>query len=181
MVAVLAAIVFGFMLVEARRAARNERLQRGRGGVEPPGDVYAAMQFAYPGAFVAMIVEGFWRSPGVSAAAVGALLFGAAKALKWWAIGTLGPAWTFRVIVVPGAPLVKSGPYRFLRHPNYVAVVGELAGVAMMVGASITGPVATLGFGALLLRRIAVEQRALATSRAITAGSPRKPSDIMTP
>lgn len=179
MLGVLAVIVFGFMLVEARRAARNEHLQRSRGGVEPPGDVYAAMQFAYPGVFLVMIVEGIWRSPGVSVAAAGALLFGAAKALKWWAIGSLGPAWTFRVIVVPGAPLVQSGPYRLLRHPNYAAVVGELAGVGLMVGAWITGPVATLGFGALLLRRIAVEQRALSTFRAITAGSARKPSDIM--
>ena len=56
-----------------------------------------------------------------------------------------GACWTFRVIVVPGTTLVASGPYRFMRHPNYVAVVGELVGVALMTGARVTGPLATLG------------------------------------
>jgi methyltransferase len=137
------------------------------------------MQVAYPAAFLAMIVEGLFREPGLPTIGGGALLFGAAKALKWWAIGSLGRCWTFRIIVVPGAPLVASGPYRVLRHPNYVAVAGELVAVAMMTGAWVTGPLATAGFGALMLRRIAVEQRALFSSRAITAGSGQKPSDIM--
>src|ERR1043165_4749995 len=58
-------IVFGSMLVEARRAARNERAQRARGGIEPPGDVYRVMSFVYPAAFLAMIAEGAWRGlPG---------------------------------------------------------------------------------------------------------------------
>ena len=88
------------------------------------------MQVAYPGAFLAMIAEGAVRggAPGLVAAA-GAVVFALAKALKWWAILTLGRAWTFRVIVVPQAPLGRPGPYRFMRHPNYVGVVGELVGV----------------------------------------------------
>ena len=69
----------------------------------------------------------------------GLVLFGLAKALKAWAIATLGPRWTFRVLVLPGAPLVQSGPYRFIAHPNYLAVVGELVGVAVIVWAPITG------------------------------------------
>ena len=56
------------------------------------------------------------------------MVFAGAKALKWWAIDTLGGAWTFRVIVVPDAPLVARGPYRWLRHPNYVGVLGEFIG-----------------------------------------------------
>jgi methyltransferase len=90
---------------------------------------------------------------------IGAVIFAGAKLLKWWAILTLGDAWTFRVIVVPGAPLVTSGPYRFVRHPNYVGVAGELVGVALMTGALVAGPVAIVAFGALLSRRIAVEER----------------------
>ena len=58
---VLAVVVFGFMLVEARRAASNERAQRARGGIEPKHDVYPAMQVAYPGIFLAMIGEGLFR------------------------------------------------------------------------------------------------------------------------
>ena len=95
----------------------------------------------------------------------GAVVFVLAKALKWWAIATLGPAWTFRVVVVPGDPLVARGPYRLMRHPNYVAVVGELAGAAFMAGAPGAGVVATAGFAVLLRRRIAVEERMLRRSR----------------
>ena len=109
-----------------------------------------------------MIGEGAWRrAAGACAVAGGAALFVAAKALKWWAILTLGPSWTFRVIIVPGAPLVTGGPYRSFRHPNYVGVIGELAGSGLMTGALVTGPLATVGFGLLILKRIAVEERAL--------------------
>ena len=154
--------VFIPMLVEARRASLNERALRARGAIEPPGDVYKMMRVAYPAAFLAMIAEGFFRGrPAAPALTSGVLLFGAAKALKWWAILTLGPFWTFRVIVVPGAPLVTGGPYRYLRHPNYVAVAGELAAVALMTGAVVTGPLGIVGFAALMLKRVAVEERAL--------------------
>jgi methyltransferase len=162
LVALIAALVYAFMAIEARRAAHNERHQRERRGIEPPGDVYVLMQVAYPGIFLAMILEAVWRAvPPGAAMAAGLSVFAAAKALKWWAIRTLGPAWTFRVIVVPGSTAIASGPYRHLRHPNYVAVVGEIVGVALMTGARVTGPLSLLVFGALLARRIRVENRAL--------------------
>jgi methyltransferase len=176
-------IVFVPMLFEARRSARNERTQRARGGIEPPGDVYDLMRVAYPIVFLAMIAEGFWRSEraafasvdsGIAMASVslselalaGFLLFMLAKALKWWAIRSLGRSWTFRVIVVPGDPLVARGPYAWIRHPNYVAVAGELMAVALMSGAAIAGPIGTVAFGALMLKRIAVEERARHQTRA---------------
>jgi methyltransferase len=120
------------------------------------------MKFAYPASFLAMIVEGAVRAPfpGV-VVACGALVFFDAKLLKLWAIRSLGRHWTFRVIVVPGEPLVAGGPYRFVRHPNYIAVVGEFIGAALMTCAYITGPIVTVLFGALMLKRIAVENRAL--------------------
>jgi methyltransferase len=157
--------VFGSMLVEARRAAANERAQRARGGLEPPGDVYGLMQIAYPVSFLAMLAEGAWRGGAPAPLlAAGTLVFAAAKALKWWAILTLGPFWTFRVIVIPGTTRVVSGPYRFVPHPNYVAVVGEFVGIALMAGARVSGPAALLVFAALLVKRIAVEERALRAS-----------------
>jgi methyltransferase len=161
MIAIAFMLVFGFMAVEARRAAANERAQRARGGIEAAGDVYPIMQVAYPAAFVMMIAESLVHAPGTAAVTAGLVLFAAAKALKWWAIVSLGQCWTFRVIVVPGSTLVAAGPYKLMRHPNYVAVVGELAGVALMTGARIAGPVATLGFSLLMLRRITIENRAL--------------------
>jgi methyltransferase len=154
-------IVFGLMAVEARRAAANERAQIAHGGIEAPGDVYPLMRVAYPAAFLIMLGESIVRGGGAALAAAGLGLFAAAKALKWWAIASLGRFWTFRVIVVPGSTLVASGPYRLMRHPNYLAVVGELAGVALITGAVFTGPVATVGFSLLMLRRIAIENRAL--------------------
>src|SRR5437870_12130460 len=113
--------VFTFMIIEARRAAANERTQRARGGIEPSDDVYALMQIAYPGIFIAMFAEGAIRGDSLVPRwfLVGLTVFAAAKMLKWWAITTLGPYWTFRVIVVPGSPSVVSGPYRVMRHPNY--------------------------------------------------------------
>ena len=162
--ALVALAVYMPMLVEARRASRNERAQRARGGVEPPGDVYGLMRLVYPGAFLAMLVEGAIRGGGPPAlVAAGAIVFAAAKAIKWWAILSLGSFWTFRVIVVPGAPRVATGPYRWIRHPNYVGVLGELAGTAAMSGAPITGVAGLIAFAGLLVRRIAVENVALRT------------------
>jgi methyltransferase len=163
MLLAVSVLVFAFMLIEARRAARNERAQRARGGIEPVGDVYQLMQIAYPGIFLAMLAEGALHAtaPSTPSSIAGLILFAAAKALKWWAIATLGSSWTFRVIVVPGMVAIADGPYRFVRHPNYVAVAGEIVAVALMTNARVAGPVALLTFGALMLRRIAVENRAL--------------------
>jgi methyltransferase len=159
---ILAAVVFGFLIVEALRAAANERGQRARGGQEPADDVYTSMRVVYPGAFLAMFVEGALRGAPLPAAIIaGLLIFTAAKALKWWAILALGPFWTFRVIVVPGASLVAAGPYRFFRHPNYIGVMGELAGVALMTGALLSGVAGFVTFGGLVLKRISIEERAL--------------------
>ncbi len=160
--AIIAWVVYFPMIVEAIRAARNERAQFARGGIEPPGDVYRIMRIAYPAVFAVMLIEGAFR--GVAADAwliIGSVVFVAGKALKWWAIATLGSAWTFRVVVVPGARLISSGPYRFLRHPNYVGVCLELVGAAAMTHASVSGPFAVVLFGSLVLMRISVENRAL--------------------
>jgi len=150
------------MLVESRISVRNENRLRAAGAIEPAGDVYATMQWAYPAAFVGMAVEGaiFGPDPGV-VTVLGIMLVAVSKALKYWAIASLGPRWTFRVLVLPGAPLVEHGPYTWIRHPNYVAVVGELVGMGLLVGALVTGPLATVLFGLLLRRRIRVEDRAL--------------------
>ncbi len=108
---------------------------------KPAGDVYQLMRVAYPGAFLLMIVEGAVRGgPSAVGSSCGLVLFLAAKALKWSAILALGRSWTFRVITVPRGPLVTTGPYRLFRHPNYVGVIGELAGVALMSGALVAGP-----------------------------------------
>ena len=94
----------------------------------------------------------------------GLALLGFAKALKLWAISSLGTRWSYRVLVLPGEPLVANGPYRFISHPNYVAVVGEIVSVALIVWAPFTGILATLGFGWLMILRMKIEDRALGRS-----------------
>jgi methyltransferase len=158
----LALLAFVPMILEAVVSSRNERALRAMGAVEPPDDVYRMMQIVYPACFLAMIGEGWARGTDIDRViASGAALFLAAKALKYWAISSLGRYWTFRVLVVPGAALVARGPYRMLRHPNYVGVAGELAGMALMAHAPLTGTLAMLAFGALMMARVRVEERAL--------------------
>jgi methyltransferase len=158
----LAGLVFVPMLMEARRSRRNEQQLRHQGAIEPEGDVYPLMQAAYPGLFLAILAESAGRLPQRGAVtAAGAAVFAAAKALKYWAIATLGHRWTFRVLVIPGLPPIATGPYRYLRHPNYAGVIGEYAGLALMANAPGTGALALALFGGLLRARIAIEERAM--------------------
>jgi methyltransferase len=150
------------MAGEAVLSSFNEGQLRARGAIEPADDVISSMRWAYPGAFVLMGIEGALSGPAPPNVLMGGLaMFGLAKALKAWAISSLGSKWSFRVLVVPGEPLVKIGPYRFLSHPNYLAVAGEIASVAAIVWAPITGTLSAIGFGWLLLARIRIEDRAL--------------------
>jgi methyltransferase len=162
--AVLAFVtVFLPMIAETAWSSRNDRLLRAAGAVEPAADVYRAMALAYPGAFVAMLIEGLVRGvTGDGWLVAGGCVFVAAKALKYWAIASLGSRWTFRVLVPPHSTRTTRGPYRWLSHPNYLAVAGELAGVALAMHAVVTGPLAVAAFGWLMLRRIKVEEDALA-------------------
>ena len=150
------------MAGEAVLSAFNEAQLRAKGAIEPQGDVIDVMRWAYPLSFVAMGIEGALTGPSPRDVLMfGLASLGFAKALKLWAMTTLGSRWTYRVLVLPNAPLITSGPYRFLSHPNYLAVAGEIASVAMIVWAPITGVLASIGFGWLMIRRIRIEDRAL--------------------
>jgi methyltransferase len=165
-VALVLGAVYLLMLVELQVAVFNDRALRGRGAIEPPDDPYRVMRIAYPAAFLLIGLDAL-RHVSVSRDLVlfGLLLFGWAKALKFWVIRTLGSRWSFRVMVVPGLPLIRSGPYRWVRHPNYVAVLGEIVAIAVALSAPIGGTIAVIGFGWLLRKRILVEERALGLRR----------------
>ncbi|MPZ17037.1 MAG: DUF1295 domain-containing protein [Luteitalea sp.] len=159
------------MLIETRRSRTNERSLRAAGASEPRGDVYPVMQIVYPTIFVAMIVEGALRHVTWSGmAAAGLLLFVFAKALKYAAIATLGPRWTFRVLVPPGSVPTRRGIYRWLRHPNYIGVMAEIIAIALMMSALVAGLVSSVLFATILRRRIAIEERALGETGDKVAG-----------
>lgn len=155
-------LIAAFLLTELIVSTRNERRLRARGAIEPADDVWRIMSAAYPAAFIAMAVESWMRggpSPGWFAAGFGIWIL--AKLLKAWAIASLGDRWSFRVLVLPGAPLVTRGPYKWFRHPNYIAVAGELIGAAVMLAAPYMGAVFTVLFVEIMRRRVQVEERAL--------------------
>lgn len=156
------AVVAALMLLELRISTRNERVLLSRGALTPDDPVYATMRWAYPAVFAAMAIEGVLSAPAPrSLVLAGTLVFLAAKLFKFWAIAALGERWTYKVLVLPGVPLITSGPYRFIRHPNYVGVVGELIGMALITEARFTGPAGVLFFSWLLSRRIRAEEHAL--------------------
>lgn len=150
-------------LAELVVSRRNVRRLLAHGGREygrghfPPMALFHAL---FPAAAVVEVLvldrafPGFWG--GLSLAVV--LL---AQALRWWAVTALGDAWSVRVVVVPGAPPVTDGPYRLMQHPNYLAVVLEVAAIPLVHGAWLTAIIATALNGGLLAVRIPLEERAL--------------------
>lgn len=130
----------------------------GRGHFPPMVALHTALLFGAL-AEVWMLERPFLPILGWAALAV----VTASQSLRWWCIAALGRQWNTRVIVVPGLPLVSHGPYRLLRHPNYVAVVFEGAALPLVHSAWATAALFTVLNAALLARRIQVEERALAT------------------
>lgn len=88
---------------------------------------------------------------------------GAAQALRYWAVHTLGRRWNTRVIVVPGLPAVTGGPYRYVRHPNYVAVIAEGLALPLVHSAYFTAAAFTVANALVLKARVRCEEKALAT------------------
>lgn len=93
------------------------------------------------------------------------IVFGALQAGRLWVLWSLGPFWTTRIITLPKAPLVKRGPYRFVRHPNYVVVILEIAVLPLVFGAGVIAAVFSALNAAVLFVRIRAENQALAPRR----------------
>ena len=160
---VLVALVGLERVAELVVSTRNAAWSFARGGVEYGRGHYPVMVALHSGFLVAMLVEAWLRRPDVPpvlAWSMLTLVLGS-QALRWWCIGTLGRRWNTRVIVVPGLAPVTSGPYRFLRHPNYVAVVVEGVALPLVHSAWLTAILFTVANAVLLTVRIRVEDAAL--------------------
>lgn len=92
------------------------------------------------------------------------IVFAGLQILRIWALSTLGKRWTTRIIVLPGAPLVRAGPYRFMSHPNYVVVIGEIAVLPLAFGLVWYALAFSLANAILLTIRIKAENHALASA-----------------
>lgn len=162
---VLVALVALERLAELVVSKRNAAWSFERGGRESGRGHYPFMVALHSGFLVAMLVEAWVRRPDVSPSLAWTMLalVVASQALRWWCIATLGRRWNTRVIIVPGLAPVTSGPYRFLSHPNYVAVVVEGLALPLVHEAWLTAVVFTVANAALLTVRIRVENAALRT------------------
>jgi methyltransferase len=151
-------------LAELVVSKRNAAWSFARGGLEVGFGHYPAMVVLHTGLLVGCLVEPVvadrpflpWLGWPMLAVVVGS------QALRWWCIATLGRQWNTRVIVVPGAGAVTGGPYRWMRHPNYVAVVLEGAALPLVHSAWVTAVVFTVLNAVLLRTRLRVENDALA-------------------
>jgi methyltransferase len=161
-------IVLGLVAVqrgiELVYASRNTRRLLAAGGVEIGARHYPLFVLLHASWLIAMAVVIPAQTPP-NWWLLG--LFGVLQALRVWVVRTLGPYWTTRIISVPNAPLVRGGPYRFFRHPNYLVVVGEIAVLPLAFGAVWIAFVFSLLNAALLVLRTRVEENALTTRRAL--------------
>ena len=152
-------------LAELVVSQRNLRWSRQRGGVETGAGHYPAMVALHSALLVGCLAE-VWLLDRPFLPALGWPMLAlalAAQALRWWCISTLGPQWNTRIVVVPGAGRVSSGPYRYLAHPNYVAVVLEGLALPLVHTAWLTAALFTVLNAALLAVRVRSEASALAT------------------
>ena len=148
---------------ELRIARRNHCWLAQRGAVEFGAGHYPWMVVLHAVFLVACALEVWllnrplrtWLAIPMTAA------LAAAMALRYWVVTTLGRRWTTRVFCLPGAPLIETGPYRWLRHPNYLAVVVEFLALPLIHTAWMTAGLASLANAVLLWLRIRVEQAAL--------------------
>lgn len=146
-------------LVEMIVAARNTRRLMADGALQVAGDVYPALvvlHIAWLGSILAFVPPDTppdWR---VLAAYV------ALQGVRYWVMASLGRFWTTRLIAVPHAPVIRTGPYRFVRHPNYLVVVAEIFLLPLVFNAWAICIVFSIVNAALLSQRIRMEERTLA-------------------
>ena len=161
----LGAAILGFVtlqrLAELLFAERNSKRLLGQGAKEHAAGHYPFLVAIH----MAWLAALWWWAPGRPVDLAILLLFAALQVGRIWVIATLGRRWTTRIIVLPGAPLVRSGPYRYLSHPNYVVVTAEIAVLPLVFGLWAIAMIFTVLNLAILAVRIPQENKALGALR----------------
>lgn len=162
-------VLVGFERVaELVVSLRNAKWSFAQGGVESGQGHYPFMVVLHTGLLAGCLVEAIVADrpfiPALGWIMLAVVL--ASQGLRWWCIATLGRQWNTRVIVVPGSQLVAKGPYQWMRHPNYVAVVAEGIALPLVHTSWITAVVFTVLNIPLLAVRIRTEEAALTLAAA---------------
>jgi len=159
----LVAAVALMRLVELAVSRRNIERLFDRGAVEAGRSLYPWMVAVHSGFLVACVAEVWLLDrpliPPLASVMLGLLAF--AAAIRWWVISALGDRWSTRVVFVPGQPPVTGGPFRWLRHPNYLAVIIEFAALPLVHTAWSTAIAFSLANGVVLWFRVRTEELAL--------------------
>ncbi|MGW6689996.1 isoprenylcysteine carboxyl methyltransferase family protein [Streptomyces sp. NPDC054961] len=167
----LVLLVIAERFAELSVARRNGAWSRARGGLEHGAGHYPAMVALHTALLLGCLVEP-WAADRPFLPLLGwpaLVLVVAAQGLRWWCISSLGPRWNTRVLIVPGLELITRGPYRYLRHPNYLAVVVEGMALPLVHTAWMTALGFSLLNAALLTVRIRCEDEALTPVRPVPA------------
>ena len=131
-------IIFYIFLVFQRQielfvAKRNEQIVKKESAVEYDKDGYKYIVLLHAGFFISLLAEHLFLKTGLNSySAVFFTIFIFTQLLRYWAISSLGKYWNTRILVVPGLKLVSKGPYKYLRHPNYLAVIIEIAVIPLI-------------------------------------------------
>ena len=149
-------------LIELLIAKRNERILKAQGGIEFDKNGYRVIVIRHVVFFVSLICEKVFLSRMLNSYwIIFAALFGVAQFLRYWAIKSLGVYWNTKILVLPNHKLVNTGPYKYLRHPNYIAVMTEIAVIPMIFSCYLTAAVFSVINLILLRRRIKIEESAI--------------------
>jgi methyltransferase len=167
---IILALVVVQRLVEIIYAERNTRALLARGAVEVGRAHYPLIVLLHAAWLAAIVLLLPW-DPTIHAIPLAVFLL--LQLARVWVIATLGPYWTTRIITLPSAPLVRSGPYRFVRHPNYLIVAGEIAMLPLAFGEWAVALIFSVLNAAMLAWRIRQEDAALAVRRGQAAANPR--------
>lgn len=155
---VILALVVVQRLGELWYAQRNTRALLARGATEVGRSHYPLFVILHAAWLLAIFLVLPWPAPVHAIPLAGYLVL---EGLRLWTMLSLGPYWTTRIITLPNAPLVRRGPYRFVRHPNYLIVAGEIALLPLVFGEVWLAVVFSLLNAALLQWRVREEESAL--------------------
>lgn len=162
---IIVSIIVFQRIVELLIARRNESTRKKEGAVEYDRKGYEVIVAMHAAFFISLVLEYIFLKRTLNTYwAVFISVFILAQILRYWSIASLGKYWNTKILVKPDTPLIRKGPYRYIKHPNYLSVVIEIAVIPLIFSCYLTSAIFTITNLALLSRRIKIEERALLTA-----------------